>query len=95
MSAANVLGSSYKSRKAKKIFADDKESIKNYENDYKRNAINFFQISKEVKDSVKGQANETEHLRKEINDLMRKIHDMEKEQEVINDIFKMIPPQHK
>ena len=45
VSAANVLGSSYKSRKAKKIFADDKEAIKNYENDYKRNAINFFQIS--------------------------------------------------
>lgn len=42
VSAANVLGSSYKSRKAKKIFADDKDAIKNYENDYKRNAINFF-----------------------------------------------------
>ena len=73
VSAANVLGSSYKSRKAKKIFADDKEAIKNYENDYKRNAINFFQISKAVKDSQKGNGNETEHLRKEITDLMRKI----------------------
>lgn len=51
VSAANVLGSSFKSRKAKKIFVDDKEAIKNYENDYKRNAINFFQISKAVKDS--------------------------------------------
>jgi Ion channel len=81
VSAANVLGSSYKSRKAKKIFADDKEAIKNYENDYKRNAINFFQISKSVKDSQKGAGNETEHLRKEITDLMRKIKDMEKEQD--------------
>jgi Ion channel len=92
VSAANVLGSSYKSRKAKKIFADDKEAIKNYENEYKRNAINFFQISKAVKDSSKGGADATDHLRKEINDLMRKIMDMEKEQEQINDIFKHIQP---
>ncbi len=42
ISAANVLGSSFKSRKAKKIFADDKEAVKNYENEYKRNAIYFF-----------------------------------------------------
>jgi hypothetical protein len=42
VSAANVLGSSFKSRKAKKIFGDDTEAIKNYQNDYKRNAINFF-----------------------------------------------------
>jgi hypothetical protein len=93
VSAANVLGSSYKARKAKKIFADDKDAIKNYENEYKRNAINFFQICKDVKDSGKAQSNETEHLRKEINDLMRKIQAMEKEQEEINDIFKIIHPQ--
>jgi hypothetical protein len=28
ISAANVLGSSYKARKARKIFADDKEAVK-------------------------------------------------------------------
>ena len=42
VSAANVLSSSFRSRKAKKIFADDKEAVKTYENEYKRNAIYFF-----------------------------------------------------
>ena len=91
--AANVLGSSFRSRKARKIFADDKEAVKSYENEYKRNAINFFQIVKQVRDGRK-EGSETEHLRKEITDLMRKIQDMEKEQEQLNTIFKDINSNH-
>ena len=89
VSAANVLGSSYKARKARKIFADDKDAVKQYENEYKRSAINFFQIVKQVRDGRK-EGSETDHLRKEITDLMRKIQDMETEQDQLNTIFKDI-----
>ena len=40
------------------------------------------------------EGSETEHLRKEITDLMRKIQDMEKEQEQLNNIFKDINSNH-
>ena len=86
ISAANVLGSSYKQKKIKEQHPDNKDMIKSAVNDYKKQTIQFYQVAKEVR---AGQTNksDTEHLRKEIVDLMRKITEMEDEHADMKDLF--------
>lgn len=76
VSAANVLGSSFKSMKVKKLHQEDKEAIKNSVNDYKKQAISFFQIAKQVR-MTQTLSSDADHLRHEINDLMKKIKEMD------------------
>ena len=76
VTAANVLGSSFKQMKAKKVFANEPEAIKNFQNDYKRNSIYFYQTLKQVRESTKDDS-EINHMKKEIEDLLKKIQEME------------------
>ena len=49
VSAANVLGSSFRSMKVRKLHQDNKDMIKDSINQYKKQAISFFQIAKQVR----------------------------------------------
>lgn len=62
--------------KAKKVFANEPEAIKNFQNDYKRNSIYFYQTLKQVRESTKDDS-EINHMKKEIEDLLKKIAEME------------------
>jgi hypothetical protein len=62
--------------KAKKVFANESEAIKNFQNDYKRNSIYFYQTLKQMRECNKDDS-EIYHMKKEIDDVLRKIQEME------------------
>jgi hypothetical protein len=73
--------------KVKKLHSEDKDAIKNSVNDYKKQAISFFQIAKAVR-MAQTLSSDTDHLRQEIHDLMKKIKEMDYAQAQLKDIFK-------
>jgi hypothetical protein len=75
--------------KVKKLHAENKKMIKKAVNDYKKQAIAFFQIAKQVK-ITQNRSTDADHLRHEISDLMNKIKAMDTAQAEVRDIcFKM------